>query len=186
MTTGGERFHAVQFYSDSESLATLVSQFIGEGFAATFPAIVIATPDHRDIIVRHLDNRGFDVQRLEASHQLLMRDSEEVLSRFIVDGVPDRQRFRAVMAPLIEMVGKGRPGCVIRAYGEMVDVLWKAGQAAAAIRLETLWNELAQTHEFALLCGYSMGSFYKDAPQGDICRQHTHVLSDSGEAIRIQ
>ena len=72
-----------------------------------------------------------------------------------------------------------------RAYGEMVNVLWKDGMTAAAIRLETLWNELAQSHDFNLLCGYSMGNFYKDAAVGEITRQHTHVLADTGEAATI-
>jgi hypothetical protein len=67
----------------------------------------------------------------------------------------------------------------------MVDVLWKGGQTAAAIRLEMLWNQLAQTHAFSLLCGYSMGHFYKDASRSDIRRQHTHVISDSGEHITL-
>jgi hypothetical protein len=61
-------------------------------------------------------------------------------------------------------------------------VLWKDGQTVAATRLETLWNQLAQTHAFALLCGYSMGSFYKDAAQREICQHHTHIVSDSGDA----
>jgi hypothetical protein len=69
----------------------------------------------------------------------------------------------------------------------MVDVLWKDGQTAAAIRLETLWNQLAQTHSFALLCGYSMGNFYKDAAaREDICHQHTHVLSDTSNDSTVQ
>jgi hypothetical protein len=86
---------------------------------------------------------------------------------------------------LIERACRGRKDCVIRAYGEMVDVLWQAGQTAAAIRLEMLWNQLAQTHSFALLCGYSMGHFYKDASQVEIRRQHTHVVSDSGDHITL-
>jgi DcmR-like sensory protein len=61
----------------------------------------------------------------------------------------------------------------VRACGEMVDVLWKRNQTAAATRVEMLWNELAQSHDFSLLCGYSMGNFYKDAAQDDICRHHT-------------
>jgi hypothetical protein len=51
-----------------------------------------------------------------------------------------------VMIPLIELACRGRTDCVIRAYGEMVDVLWQAGQTAAAIRLEMLWNQLAENH----------------------------------------
>jgi hypothetical protein len=49
---------------------------------------------------------------------------------------------------------------------------------ATAVRLETLWNQLAQSHAFGLLCGYSMGHFYKDAAHQEICRLHTHVSSD--------
>jgi hypothetical protein len=68
----------------------------------------------------------------------------------------------------------------------MVDVLWKEGDAAAAIRVELLWNRLARMHSFAPLCGYSMGHFYKDVGgQHDIRRQHTHRVSDSGEHITL-
>jgi hypothetical protein len=67
----------------------------------------------------------------------------------------------------------------------MVDVLWQAGQTAAAIRLEMLWNQLAQTHSFALLCGYSMGHFYKDVGQQEVRQQHTHLVSDSGERVTL-
>jgi len=55
----------------------------------------------------------------------------------------------------------------------------------AAIKLEMLWNHLANTRDFSLLCGYSMGSFYKDASIEDITRQHTHVVTGSGEAAAV-
>jgi hypothetical protein len=119
--------------------------------------------------------------RLEAANDLIMVDAAEMLSRFMHDGMPDAVRFRDAMIPVIEQACRGRKECVIRAYGEMVDVLWQAGQTAAAIRLEMLWNQLAQTHSFALLCGYSMGHFYKDVGQHEILRQHTHLVSDSGD-----
>lgn len=77
---------------------------------------------------------------------------------------------------MIEQLCRGKKDRGIRAYGEMVDVLWKAGQEVAAIRVEMIWNELAATHDFALLCGYSMGSFYKDASLSQISQQHSHVV----------
>ncbi len=88
--------------------------------------------------------------------------------------------FQRALVPVIEKACGRRTDCVVRAYGEMVDVLWKAGQTVAATRLETLWNQLAQTHDFSLLCGYSMGNFYKGAAQEEICSHHTHILSDDG------
>ena len=54
------------------------------------------------------------------------------------------------------------------------------------MRLEMLWNQLAMTHDFSLLCGYAMGSFYKDAGVADICNQHSHVLSADGAAAPVR
>jgi hypothetical protein len=175
------RVHAVRFYESRESLAKIVGKFLGEGFIAGLPAIVIATPQHRDAIRTVLAGHYFDLLRLEAADDLIMVDAAEMLSRFMHDGMPDAVRFRHAMIPVIEQACRGRDDCVIRAYGEMVDVLWQAGQTVAAIRLEMLWNQLAQTHSFALLCGYSMGHFYKDVGQHQILRQHTHLVSDSGD-----
>ena len=178
-------FHAVRFYKDSDSLAELVAEFIAEGFAAALPAIVIATPTHRDAIVRNLVDRSFDVAQLQEQGDLFLLDADALLSEFMVDGMPDAARFRRAIVPVIEKACRGRQDCVIRAYGEMVDVLWKAGQTVAATRLETLWNQLAQTHAFSLLCGYSMGNFYKDAAQEEIRSHHTHILSDAAEAAPV-
>jgi hypothetical protein len=149
------------------------------------PAVVIATPEHRDAIGRALAAQFFDVARLEAAGELIMVDAGAVLAAFMVDGMPDPGRFKRAVVPLLEKACRGRSECVVRAYGEMVDVLWKAGQTVAAVRLETLWNQLAQSHTFALLCGYSMGHFYKDAAQQQICGQHTHIVSDSGESATL-
>jgi hypothetical protein len=112
-------------------------------------------------------------------------DAAEMLSRFMDDGMRDAMRFRDAMIPVIEQACRGRKECVIRASGEMVDVLCQAGQTAAAIRLEMLWNQLAQTHSFALLCGSSVGPFYEDVGRHDILRQHTHLVSDSGERATL-
>ena len=87
------------------------------------------------------------------------------------------------MTPLLEKAARGRPHCTVRAYGEMVDVLWKDGATAAAIRLEMLWNELAGRHSLSLLCGYAMGNFYKEAAVEDICSHHTHVMSETGAPV---
>jgi hypothetical protein len=67
----------------------------------------------------------------------------------------------------------------------MVDVLWKDSMSSAAIRLEMLWNRLANTHDFSLLCGYAMRNFYKDATIEDVCRHHTRIVEPSGTPIAI-
>ena len=57
----------------------------------------------------------------------------------------------------------------------------------AAIRLEILWNKLATTYHFALLCGYSMGHFYKQAEQfQEVCRQHTDIVDSAENVVILQ
>jgi hypothetical protein len=183
-TTGeGGNFHAVKFYESPESLCHIVAEFLGEGLFKQQPALAIATPEHREGILTGLRARQFDVDGLLDAGDLLLIDVSELLASFMVDGMPDAALFTRATTSAIEQVCGGRKDVTIRAYGEMVDVLWKAGQDAAAIRVELLWNKLAMTHDFSMLCGYSMGTFYKDADLSAIQREHSHVVSPQGVFI---
>jgi hypothetical protein len=177
-------FHAVRFYEDDTSLCRIVSGFVAEGLALDQPALVIATQPHLDAILKNLTAAAIDVDRLKKSGELLLLDARQTLATFMVNGQPDPDFFKASATKSLEQLGRGRAK-TIRAYGEMVDVLWKDGMSAAAIKLEMLWNRLANSHDFSLLCGYAMGNFYKDASIDDVCRHHTHVVSDCGEIARV-
>jgi hypothetical protein len=180
----GGHFHAVRFYKDDKSLCRIVSGFITEGLALEQPALVIATRPHIDAIVTNLTDAAVDVEQLRNDGELLLLDARQTLATFIVNGQPDPDFFKASATRALDQLARGRAK-TIRAYGEMVDVLWKDGMTAAAIKLEMLWNRLANTHDFSLLCGYAMGQFYKDASIDDVCRHHTHVVSASGDAARL-
>ena len=180
----GGHFHAVRFYEDDMSLCRIVSGFVAEGFALDQPALIIATQPHIDCILTNLTAATIDVEALKEKGDLLLLDARETLATFMVNGQPDPDFFKASAGSAIAKVACGRR-TTIRAYGEMVDVLWKDGMSAAAIKLEMLWNRLANTHDFSLLCGYAMGNFYKDATIDDVCRHHTHVVSDSGAVARV-
>lgn len=178
-------FHAVRFYKDAQSLCALVSTFLRDGFTASHPAVVIATPEHRNGILEQLRWGGVDTVTLQATGGLVLLDAHETLDEFMSNDMPNGSRFTAAMDPVLSSIAQNHPGLPIRAYGEMVDVLWKQGRTAAATRLEMLWNELARRHRFSLLCGYAMGNFYKDAAIEEICSHHTHVLTASGTAATI-
>ena len=177
--------HAVRFYDNDKSLAQIVAQFLSDGLAAGNPGIVVATPAHRGAILKELVARSLDVVELQRSHDLLLLDAQETLSVFMKNGELAAEAFENSMCDVITKVCRGRPDCTVRIYGQMVDVLWKNGQQAAAIRLEMLWNQLANTQAFSLLCGYAMGHFYKDANFQEICRHHTHVVSADGEMSAV-
>ena len=67
----------------------------------------------------------------------------------------------------------------LRAYGEMVGILWKARQFAAATRLEQLWNKLLEQSNFSLYCAYAIDVFGTEfgGPNLDgILCTHTHLV----------
>ena len=178
--------HAVQFYGTDESLFNTVAAFISEGLIAGQPAVVIATSAHCEAVLAELSRRLIDVDAAKQIGDLVCMDAEETLATFMASDLPDADAFKRNVGNVIEQTLGGR-AIPVRAYGEMVDVLWKRGQVDAAIRLEILWNELAQTHRFELLCGYSMGNFYKQIAQYEtVCGQHTHVVSDGSNVVPFE
>jgi hypothetical protein len=181
---GGGHFHAVRFYEDDNSLCRIVSSFILEGLAVEQPGLVIATGPHVTTILNNLRAASKDVDALQRDGDLMILDARTTLDTFMVNGRPDPDFFKASASKHLIALARGRK-TTIRAYGEMVDVLWKDGMSSAAIRLEMLWNRLANTHDFSLLCGYAMGNFYKDATIEDVCRHHTHVVEASGAPSAI-
>jgi hypothetical protein len=178
-------YHAVRFYESERALSQIVAKFLSDGFASGSPGVVVATPGLRGALIRELTASSLDVVQLQRSNDLILLDADETLTTFMVDGQPDAAKFNDSICEVITRACRGREDCTVRIFGQMVDVLWSNGKQDAAIRLEMLWNALARTEAFSLLCGYAMGHFYKDASIKDVCRQHTHVVSADGEAAAV-
>ena len=66
----------------------------------------------------------------------------------------------------------------VRAFGEMVAILWKRGHAGATVRLEHLWHEFCQTKAFCLFCAYPRAYFMQSAEESiaEICLAHSRVV----------
>jgi hypothetical protein len=176
--------HAVQFYGNDNELLDTVGTFLSEGLVSGHPAVVIATPPHRLAIEKALEHRMIDVERARRLGDLVLLDADDTLATFMVDGVPSAAVFKKAMGDVIEQTLRGRERTPVRAYGEMVDVLWKQGKTTAAVRLEVLWNDLATTHVFSLLCGYAIGNFYKQTQKyEEVCNLHTHVHESDRKVI---
>jgi hypothetical protein len=178
-------FHAVRFYKDDDSLCRIVGSFLVEGLTKAEPAIVIATPEHTTAIERCLLESSLNAAELKRRGDLISLDAREMLATFMADGVPNPGAFRRHIGGVITEVGRGRAQRTVRAYGEMVDLLWKDGLTAAAIQVEALWNQLARQHDFKLLCGYAMGNFYKGSAFDEIKGHHSHLTSDVGEHLPL-
>ncbi len=162
--------HFAQLYQESEPLAEAVADYLGAGLRAGEAAVMIATPLHRAAIERRLAAAGLR-GRLE------VLDAETTLARLMEDGMPQWNAFRELVGGLIAELRLQHP--TVRAYGEMVDLLWQRGQRGAAIRLEEYWNELGKLQTFSLFCAYRMNPLdiatYDGALQS-VCKVHTHLL----------
>jgi PAS domain S-box-containing protein len=168
----------VQFYEGEDHLYKTVASFLADGIAEGEPCLVVATPVHIAGFAQHLEAMGLKLHALQSSGRMTILDAGETLNHFMLGGMPDQQRFRTAMGSMLQTIG-AEPHRNVRVYGEMVDVLWREGNPAAAVYLEELWEELALEHTFALLCAYALGNFYKEVhgPYFErICRHHTQVL----------
>ena len=171
--------HIVQFYEDEQFLFDAVAHFTGAGLAAGEPVLIVATKPHRMAFAQVLRHNGCRIEDAVASGLLTMLDAHEMLLRFMVGNELDAERFYSVLGAVIQSSRQGRSRARVRVFGEMVDLLWRGGNRAAAIRLEELWNELARLHSFTLLCAYAMGNFYMpgDGELFDkVCGRHSHVI----------
>ncbi len=185
--------HIVQFYENEHFLAGAVADFLAGGLAAGETVVAVADSKRRELFADRLRAKSVDVDGAVARGRLVMLDSREVLAQIMDGATPDPTRFESVVGPLIETVTRGDPRRRFRAYGEMVDLLWKEGNADGAIQLEELWNTLATSHSFSLLCAYAMGNFYKETDGRrfhELCRQHSHVIPteqyvQASEAARL-
>jgi signal transduction histidine kinase len=175
----GSGTHIVQFYENDHFLTAAVADFLAAGAAAAQPILVVADTLHREALIFRLKAKGFDTERAIRTGQMVVLDARETLATFMVDSMPNADRFHEIVGGALSNLTSGSALPTVRAYGEMVDVLWKEGNTAGAIELEKLWNQLAETHSFSLLCAYAMGNFYNEAQSADfesVCRHHSHVI----------
>ncbi len=176
-TQVSEQEHFVQFYEDESFLEEAVAAYVGTGLEADAAGVIIATREHRVSVQKKLKARGINVAAAKAAGQFVSLDAAETLAKFMVNGMPDPQRFMQVVGQVVKRASQSRKR--LRAFGEMVALLWSEGNKAGAIRLEELWNDLAKVYTFALFCAYPMSLFTGPGETellSDVCTCHTRVI----------
>ena len=170
--------HAVQIYRDVAELAESVAAYLDPGLSAGAPALLVATAEHEAVFLRSLEAHGWDTKRLRAAGLLVCENAEETLALFMRRGYPSSAAFDDTVGGMIDELAARFPGKQPRVFGEMVDVLVQRGADDAAISLEELWNSLAWSRRFSLLCGYELDLFdHANQTQRlpEICRTHSHI-----------
>ena len=172
ITSPGKHDHFVQLYQEIDPLAGAVADYVAEGLRRGEAAVIIATPEHRAAFLQKLN-----APAAANPGQLTVLDSEETLAKFMANGMPQWKPFHELIGGLIAELRLRYPA--VRAYGEMVDVLWQRGEREAAIRLEEYWNDLGRLQTFSLFCAYRMDPLDSEqygGPLESVCKVHSHLI----------
>jgi hypothetical protein len=171
--------HIVQIYENDKVFLDSLEGFIGSGLLAGDAVIIIATAEHLVAIEKRLKKQGFNMDRLASSNQYIGLDASETLSKFMVNNWPDEDLFMDLVTGLFERAQQNNRK--VRAFGEMVALLWKQGLNGATVQLEHLWNQLHKKDQFSLFCAYPKVGFTQDinASMDLICCQHSKVIDGS-------
>ena len=170
--------HAIHVYDSEAEFAATVGTFVADGLRDREGVIVVATEPHAAAIAGRLVELGVDVDHASEDGALFLLDAAQTLNLFTTQGNPDPKRFNAAIGGIIRQAAAGRDR--IRIFGEMVVVLWEAGQVTAAMRLEELWNELLIGTEVRLLCAYPVGCLGDDPDAAArLCELHGGLLGHS-------
>ena len=161
--------HTVQFYRDEQFLLDTITSFIKVGLDLNETVLLIVTAQHRKMLRTTLTGNQL------RNDKLRFFDARDFLALLMVEDWPNELQFMHEMASIFGLAGETGQ---VRVFGEAVDVLCGEGKAAAALRLEELWNSLVLKHPCSVLCGYSLSALYGNAgPEtvARVCQLHGNV-----------
>ena len=175
--------HVVQIYENDNVFLDALSGFVGGGINAGECVIVIATAAHLDALENRLTSFGIKVDTLINDDRYIPLNAEATLEKFMVNGWPDEDLFMKTVSGLMD-----RAGCRnrrVRAFGEMVAILWAQGNSGATVNLEHLWNKFCAKQSFSLFCAYPKSGFTQDINESllNICGCHSKMIEGSQPSL---
>lgn len=188
LSDAGPHRHVLQCYgSDEDLLAENVSRFLAAGLARHEAALIVATPERRHRILQQMESSGAALDAARLAGHLVELDSPTVLESLLVDDRPDWNAFEKIVGSTVGLLARTAGEGQLRAFGDMVGLLWQSRRTAAAVALEGLWNRLLESHPFHLFCAYPidvLGREFRRETVDQLFCCHTHVMPDNGELER--
>ena len=169
--------HILQIYENDEQFINTLKGFVTKGFQLGESVIIIATPEHLRALNQRLREEGWDLFSLTLQDQYIPLSAEETLGKFMINGWPDENLFYHLLTNLL-LRARNRERRV-RAFGEMVAVLWSQGYSGATVHLEYLWSRYCESEQFSLFCAYPKSGFTEDAKESlaSICACHSKTIA---------
>lgn len=174
--------HAVSVYVQDQEVVDELARFIADGVLQDGRAVVVATPQHRTQLMETLRAMGLDPDEPPVVGHLVVLDARQTLRSFTTPSGFDRDRFLARVGQVV--IDAGADGAPVRVFGEMVGLLWEAGDVQGAIALEAMWNDLIPRVGFDLMCAYP-AALIETSSLVDVravCDQHTSVRAPEQHA----
>lgn len=170
--------HVVQVYQDADRFMDSLEEFVAQGLRGDDGVVVIATMAHLYMLECRLrESSEFQFSTLQARGRYVRLNVHQALWQFMVDGLPDERLFGAFVDRVIGNAGKG--GRQVRAFGEMVAILWSQGNFEATRKLEQIWHRVCQERGLALFCAYpdSIFSTGQAVERTELCGMHSRVVA---------
>jgi hypothetical protein len=171
--------HVLHVYENDGVFLDTLEGFVSGGFRGGETVVVIATAPHLYALDYRLKAAGRDVDALRLHGQYITLDARDALDSFLVDGFPDDSLFAEHIIRLIETAQVG--GKRVRAFGEMVALLWAEGSRGATLRLEQMWNTLCRENGLSLFCAYPRDADGEADNFDEIRALHSHVITTREE-----
>ncbi|HYG49780.1 MAG TPA: MEDS domain-containing protein [Flavobacteriales bacterium] len=168
--------HVVQIYENDNFFLNTLEGFAGCGLLSGDSVVIIATQNHLDSLNQRLRSQNLDLDTLIKTERYFPLEATETLSKFMVNNWPDEKLFENYVSAIITRATKGNRK--VRAFGEMVAVLWAQGLNGATLRLEHMWHNLYNKKKFSLYCAYPRNGFTQGAHDSmdAICKAHTKII----------
>ena len=172
--------HIVQLYQDEDFLSRAVSRFAAGALSSGDAFLLVCTRTHWDAFQPRFEADGVDLDAARQRGQATVFDTDELLSRFMRDGMPDPAIFLPLAADVVAHARAEGRYPRVRWWGEMVNVLWERGNVAASMTLEDLFDQyVAKKDNVAIACAFLMDNFNGDIHERMLPRlgtNHSHLI----------
>lgn len=171
------REHSVQIYGNETLFMDALEGYASAGLRRLESVVIISTAVHLHELEKRLRTNWLDLDRARWEDRYVALLAQETLSRFMVGGMPDENRFNSVVGAIVRRA-RGPAKRALRAFGEMVALLWAEGNHAGAIALESLWNRFQAVEAFPLFCAYPREGFKGSASDSmrAVCEAHSRII----------
>lgn len=176
--------HVVQIYESDEVFLEALAGYVGGGINTGDCCIVIATQSHLDALNDRLKEHVVYIDTLISDNRYIPLNAEDTLEKFMVNGMPDEKLFIELASSLINRAHAS--GRRVRAFGEMVAILFAKGETEATMRLEQLWNKFCEKESICLFCAYPKKEFKGKRADllSRVCTMHSKIIAGTEKQLR--